>query len=104
MIVLPSANILRAALPAASLLVVLTAPAYAKTCSGQTVWARGEPSVLQWLAKAKTKANWRAKVRALPDLGDPFANWERAENATEHCVSGPSGTVCDFEGTPCRKD
>lgn len=79
-------------------------PLQAKTCSSQAVAARGEPASLTWLARAKAKANWRAKVRALPDLGDPYANWERAEDATEHCVSGPSGTICDLSGLPCRKD
>lgn len=83
---------------------LLPPSASAKTCSSQTVSARGEPSSLQWLARAKAKANWRAKVRALPNLGDPYANWDRAENATEHCVSGPSKTTCDFTGIPCRKD
>lgn len=81
-----------------------SSPLYAKVCSDQSVSARGEPSSLQWLARAKTKANWRAKVRALPGLGDAFAKWERADDTTEHCVSGPSGTICDFTGVPCRKE
>lgn len=81
-----------------------SSPLVAKSCSDQPVSVRGEASSLQWLARAKAKANWRAKVRTLPDLGDPFAKWERAENAIEHCVSGPSGTICDFTGIPCRKD
>lgn len=84
--------------------IMSSSPLYAKVCWDQSVSARGEPSRLQWLARTKTKANWRAKVRALPGLGDEFAKWERAEDATEHCVSGPSGTICDFSGVPCRKE
>lgn len=92
------------ALTTVAIVVLASSPLLAKNCSDQPVSVRGEASSLQWLAKAKAKANWRAKVRTLPGLGDPFAKWERAENATEHCISGPSGTVCDFTGNPCRKD
>ncbi len=92
-----------------TLLVALTLasfafPAAAKTCSDAVVHAAGEPASYEWLARIKTHANWRAKVRSLPGLGDPYANWSRAENSTERCYSGPSGTVCEFTGTPCRKD
>lgn len=87
-----------------AIVLLVSSPLAAKNCSEQSVSVRGEASSLQWLAKAKAKANWRAKVRALPGLGDPYAKWERAENATEHCVSGPSGTICDFSGSPCRKN
>ncbi len=80
------------------------APASAKTCTSKVVHARGEPASFEWIARMKTHANWRAKVRAMPDLGDPYANWSRAENSTERCYSGADGTVCQFTGTPCRKD
>lgn len=89
---------------AIAMVILVSSPLAAKNCSDQPVSVRGEASSLQWLARAKAKANWRAKVRALPNLGDPFAKWERAENTVEHCVSGPTGTVCDFTGIPCRKD
>lgn len=100
----PPAALSAAVFTAALALSSASSPLYAKVCSDQSVSVRGEPSNLQWLARAKTKANWRAKVRALPGLGDPFAKWERAEDTTEHCVSGPSGTICDFTGIPCRKE
>lgn len=75
-----------------------------KTCASEPVYASGEPASYEWLARIKTHANWRAKVRALPSLGDPYANWKRAENTTERCFSGPDGTVCQFTGIPCRQD
>ena len=84
--------------------VAISGPAFAKTCAPQVVYARGEPATFEWLARVKTHANWRAKVRAMPDLGDPYANWSRANNSTERCFSGPEGTICQFSGTPCRKD
>lgn len=99
----PPAAAALAAPVSALILLAASSSLQAKVCSDQIVSVRGEPSSLTWLARTKTKANWRAKVRALPGLGDEYAKWERAENATEHCVSGPSGTICDFEGVPCRK-
>ena len=89
---------------AALALTFVTLPALAKTCSEDVVHAAGEPASYEWLARIKTHANWRAKVRSLPGLGDPYANWSRAENSTERCFSGPKGTVCEFTGTPCRQD
>ncbi len=83
---------------------LISTPAIAKTCASQVVYARGEPASFEWIARMKTHANWRAKVRAIPNLGDPYANWSRAENSTERCFSGADGTVCQFTGTPCRKD
>ena len=83
---------------------LISAPALSKTCASEVVYARGEPASFEWIARMKTHANWRAKVRALPNLGDPYANWSRAENSTERCFSGADGTVCQFTGTPCRKD
>ncbi|MBU1210287.1 MAG: hypothetical protein KJ587_03320 [Alphaproteobacteria bacterium] len=74
-----------------------------KTCASQSVYASGEPAGYEWLARIKAHANWRAKVRVLPGLGDPYANWQRAEDTTERCFSGPAGTVCQFDGIPCRK-
>ena len=74
-----------------------------KICAAESVYASGEPSSFEWMARIKTHANWRAKVRVMPGLGDPYANWKRAENTTERCFSGPAGTVCQFTGVPCRK-
>lgn len=82
-------------------LLIATGPR-ADTCAPSPVSARGEESRFEWTAKAKTRANWRAKVRAIPSLGPDYANWARAENTEERCLSGPNGTVCTFTGTPCR--
>lgn len=76
--------------------------AEAKTCAPQAVEARGEPSRFLWLAKTKTRANWRRKVRATPGMGADYANWARAESIEEKCYSGPSGHLCIFTGTPCK--
>lgn len=74
----------------------------ADTCAGQPIEARGEPSRFLWLAKTKTRANWRRKVRAKPGLGADYANWARAQTTDERCYSGPSGHLCIFTGTPCK--
>ncbi|MBS0233383.1 MAG: hypothetical protein JSR99_07840 [Proteobacteria bacterium] len=87
---------------ASLLLLVVPTQVFADTCAPSAVTARGEESRFVWLAKTKTRANWRAKVRAIPDLGPDYANWARAENTEERCLTGPSGTVCIFTGTPCR--
>ncbi len=76
--------------------------ASADTCAASTVTARGEESRFAWLAKTKARANWRAKVRATTGLGPDYANWARARDTEEHCLTGGSGTVCRFTGTPCR--
>ena len=74
-----------------------------KLCSNKIVTARGEASRFDWIARLKTRANWRSKVRAMPELGDRYANWYRAKDADENCASGPAGTVCTFTGNPCKK-
>jgi hypothetical protein len=76
--------------------------AQAVTCAETAIEARGEPSRFLWLAKTKTRANWRRKVRANATLGPDYANWARAQNTDEHCYSGPSGHLCIFTGTPCK--
>ncbi len=75
--------------------------AEAKTCSDQSITGRGEPSRFVWLAKTKARASWRYKVRGTPALGAPYANWARAENTEERCLTGPLGTLCIFTGNPC---
>lgn len=75
----------------------------ADTCASAPVMARGEESRFIWVAKAKTRANWRAKVRAVTGLGPDYANWSRAQDTEERCLTGPNGTVCIFTGTPCRR-
>lgn len=79
-----------------------SAEAHADACASSPVVARGEESRFIWMAKTKTRANWRTKVRALPDLGPDYANWARARDTEERCLTGPKGTVCTFTGTPCR--
>jgi hypothetical protein len=94
-----------ASLPIALLLLVPvtgSGPVLAAECASQQIEARGEPSRFLWLAKTKTRANWRRKVRTTPGLGTTYANWARAENTEERCMSGPSGHLCIFTGTPCK--
>jgi hypothetical protein len=81
--------------------VTLSTPVSAGTCAVSPVIARGEESSFVWLAKTKARANWRRKVRSMPGLGPGYANWARAENTEERCLSGPAGAVCIFTGTPC---
>jgi hypothetical protein len=75
--------------------------ALAKTCSDVAIEARGEQSRFMWSAKGKARANWRSKVRRTPELGAKYANWARAENTEERCLSGSAGVLCIFVGTPC---
>ena len=86
-----------------ALMTLSSHPAYAATCAGSPIEARGEQSRYEWLAKTKARANWRRKVRLTPGLGASYANWAKAENTEERCLSGPAGTVCKFTGTPCLK-
>ena len=78
-------------------------PALAATCAGSPIEARGEASRFQWIAKAKARASWRARVRATPGLGPAYANWSHAENTEERCITGPKDTLCVFTGLPCLK-
>ncbi len=81
----------------------LAAPvARAATCAPQRIEAKGEQSRFLWLAKTKARANWRRKVRMTPGLGADFANWARAENTEENCLSGRFNHLCVFAGNPCR--
>lgn len=95
----------RSLLPAAALalfgLTVGGESATAKTCSDIMIEGRGEQSRYVWLAKTKARANWRYRVRGNPKLGAAYANWARADNTEERCLTGPLGTICIFTGTPC---
>ncbi len=77
--------------------------ARADTCGPAPVSARGENSRFMWAAKAKARGNWRARVRATPGLGADYANWARAAQAEERCLSGPAGTICILTGIPCAQ-
>lgn len=81
--------------------VALPSQTFALTCAETAIEARGEQSRYEWSAKGKARANWRSKVRRTPGLGAAYANWARAKNTEEHCMSGPAGTLCIFTGTPC---
>lgn len=89
------------------ILAFLAAPVHPESvradgCAASAIVARGEEADFTWLAKLKARANWRRKVRSIPGLGPDYANWARAAETEERCLSGPSGTVCIFTGTPCR--
>jgi hypothetical protein len=84
------------------LIAVAASHARAATCADQPVSARGEPSRLEVLAKAKARGNWRAKVRALPGLGAAYADWYKAQGADYRCSEGEGGTVCTAVALPCR--
>ena len=93
----------RAGLGIIALFIVLiaSAPVQAGGCSADAIAARGEEARYVWLAKIKARALWRRKVRSLPGLGPDYANWARAQSTEERCLTGGSGTVCIFTGTPC---
>lgn len=78
------------------------APAQAATCAEQAVSARGDPSRFEVLAKAKARGNWRAKVRALPALGAPFADFSKAMDAGYRCTQEGGALVCTASARPCR--
>lgn len=80
---------------------LISSPVKAGACSQTSVMARGEESRFVWMAKVKARALWRQKVRAMPGLGPNYANWARAQNTEERCLTGGAGTVCIFTGTPC---
>ncbi len=88
-------------LAAASSPFLISSPVKAGVCAQTSVMARGEESRFVWMAKVKARALWRQKVRAMPGLGPNYANWARAQNTEERCLTGGAGTVCIFTGTPC---
>lgn len=88
-------------LAAATVPLLAASPVEAGSCSATAIMARGEESRFIWLAKVKARALWRQKVRAMPGLGPDYANWARAQNTEERCLTGGAGTVCIFTGTPC---
>ena len=97
---------MRASLLALTASVLLTAAtasnAEAATCADQPVTARGDPSRLEVLAKAKARGNWRAKVRAMPALGAAYADWYKALGADYRCSEQDGGTLCVAVAYPCR--
>jgi hypothetical protein len=83
-------------------LVDTVAPAAAATCAETPITARGDPSGFETLAKAKARGNWRAKVRAMPTLGAPYADWSRALAADYRCAQEGGQHVCTAVAYPCR--
>ena len=78
-------------------------PANARSCAAEPVTARGEVAATEWLAKLKARANWRRKVRAMQGLGASYADWSKAEAATERCIATERSVYCIFTGLPCGK-
>lgn len=88
---------------AAAMALPSAANALAEGCAGQQVTAKSEPSRFEWTARAKARANWRSKVRALPSLGPAYSSWNNAAETDERCFTGPAGSVCQLSGIPCTK-
>lgn len=88
-------------LTAATAPLLVSSPVKAGACAATAIMARGEESRFVWMAKVKARALWRQKVRAMPGLGPNYANWARAQNTEERCLTGGAGTICIFTGTPC---
>ncbi len=76
--------------------------ALAATCAERTVQARGDPSRFEVLAKAKARANWRARVRAMPTLGASYADWNKAAAADYRCGHEDGRYRCTAIAHPCR--
>jgi hypothetical protein len=80
----------------------MAGPASAATCGEKPVAARGDSSRYEVLAKAKARGNWRAKVRALPDYGAPYADWYKALAADYRCSETGGRYTCVATAHPCR--
>ena len=74
----------------------------AATCAKSEVSGRGEPASYRWLALVKARGNWRSKVRVLPELGAPYANFRNAAEPVERCISNSGSIVCTVTAIPCR--
>jgi hypothetical protein len=74
----------------------------AATCAEHAVSVHGEASRFELLAKAKARGNWRAKVRAMPELGAPYANWSKALGSEYSCAQRGSLYVCSATAYPCK--
>jgi hypothetical protein len=89
-----------------SVLVLVVVPLRvlaADSCSEHAVAARGEPSRYEFLAKAKARGNWRAKVRAMPELGAAYADWYKALAAEYDCTPSDAGIICVARAHPCHE-
>ncbi len=107
---LPKAGRRRAPRSAVNILASATAVAVlmaaggakAETCAETAVAAKGEIASYKRLALVKARGNWRSKVRTIPDLGGAFANYGRAADQVERCISDQRTFVCTVTARPCR--
>jgi|LNFM01.1.fsa_nt_gb hypothetical protein len=76
--------------------------ARAATCAETAVSAKGEVASYKWLALVKARGNWRSKVRTIASLGGAYANYGRAEDQVERCISDQRTFVCTVTARPCR--
>src|SRR5215471_10835984 len=91
---MPAIRFLVAAAPLLWALAASVVPAVAATCADLPITARGDPSGFEILAKAKARGNWRAKVRAMPDLGAAYADWYKALAADYRCSEEGGQHIC----------
>ncbi len=80
----------------------LSGDAHAATCADAEVSAKGEVASFKWLALVKARGNWRSKVRTIPKLGADYANYGRAVDQVERCISDQRTVVCTVTARPCR--
>jgi len=99
---MPAIRYLVAAAPLLWALAAGVVPAVAATCADLPITARGDPSRFEILAKAKARGNWRAKVRAMPDLGAAYADWYKALAADYRCSEEGGQRICTAIAYPCR--
>jgi hypothetical protein len=76
--------------------------ARADSCAETAVAAKGEVARYKWLALVKARGNWRSKVRTIPNLGGAFANFGRAADQVERCITDQRTFVCTVTARPCR--
>ena len=74
----------------------------AATCADTDGSAKGEVASFKWLALDKARGNWRAKVRSIPKLGSEYANYGRASDQIERCISDQRTVVCTVTARPCK--
>jgi hypothetical protein len=84
-------------------LLLSNVTASAATCAAAPITARGEASRFEWLAKTKARANWRARVRAMPNLGGAYANWNAAANPDYTCKTDARRITCVATARPCTR-
>jgi hypothetical protein len=84
-----------------ALFPLIGASAEAQTCRDR-VSAKGRPSLVQVLARAKARSAWSAKVREMKRLGEEYASWKNAKNGRIDCDKEGSRKVCRASARPCK--